>query len=70
MIYVTYATSRAGGSVEWGFTFRREDSDDAEFDLVLGERAMDKDLRVVMAKSFAANEWAAKAICAAAEVSP
>ena len=39
MHHETYASSRASGAIEYGFTFKLEGSDDSEFDLCLGEVA-------------------------------
>lgn len=64
--YETYSTALASGFIEWGFVFMHEGSEDAEFDLVLGA-STPAEAEKKSEESWARNEWAAKAICAASE---
>lgn len=68
MIHETYICSKADCVWEYGFTFKDQEGDeDTLFDLVLGEivyNAADADATIEA--SWKANEWAAIAICAAA----
>lgn len=67
MIYETYQCSLRSGNIEYGYTFKLdEDSEDCEFDLVLGHgNPNDPFLSVAISTAFAQYEWAALAIICA-----
>ncbi len=66
LIHETYTCSLANGLVEWGFCFKKPESDDIEFDLVIDAATPDVATPERINADFARMEWAAKAICAAA----
>lgn len=66
LIHETYTCSLADGTVEWGFCFKKPESDDIEFDLVIDGALPDIATPERINADFARMEWAAKAICAAA----
>lgn len=69
MKYETYIASLDGGRTEWGYTFTEHGSEDAVFDLVLGEANVPAlnlhELQTRAENSWKDYEWAAKAIVAA-----
>jgi len=74
MIYETYVCSLADGRDEYGFTFKEHpDTDDTVFDIVIGVLSGDtaEDLHETEIQKMEADwrkyEWAAKAICEAAD---
>lgn len=66
LIHETYTCSLANGTVEWGFCFKKPESDDIEFDLVIDAATPDVATAERINADFARMEWAAKAVCAAA----
>lgn len=66
LIHESYTCSLANGTVEWGFCFKKPESDDIEFDLVIDAATPDVATAERINADFARMEWAAKAVCAAA----
>lgn len=64
LIHETYTCSLANGLVEWGFCFKKPDSDDIEFDLVIDAATPDIATAERINADFARMEWAAHAVCA------